>query len=637
MSTEKSSFENSRLEKLQKALYSRNADMQPKDERTVIHDKNVEAPTSWGAPKTFGMTVDPVVMRRNNSFFNKFLLISATLFFISLAVALYIFYGGINMISSNNLDVRIVAPSSVSSGEELPIGLTIINGNSTDLQDVVMYVDYPEGAQAINSEKALTHDKINLGTIAKGASTEYSLRSTLFGEKDVTKEYNFRIEYKVKGSNATFSKEKTYSVSVGSAPVLMNVDYPKEVNSGQEVTLSIDLTSNSAVVLKNTIVRIDYPYGFTYKTSNIKPSKNNFIWNIGDLKNGDKKTLEVTGVILGQNQEDKTFKITTGTQSQDPAKDFDTSLAEQDATMGIRKSFFDLVVTGENKGSVRLGDSTSINIKWHNTLPEKILNTKIVATVSGNVLDRAKVTPDSTGYYQSVNNSVLWDKNTTKELSQMLPGDGGAVSLGVGSSLDQSTSKIKNPHLDVHVVVTGDRSGPDGGSVSSEANYQVKIISNLNFTAKSYRTTGPFTNTGPIPPRADKETTYTITWTFTNTSNDLSGVVAKATLPKGVSWKGEVSPGTEKISYDADSSTVTWNAGNIASGAGFSNSARTVSFKIGFVPSVSEIQNMPDIVSKVDISARDTYVDALINFTSQVVTTFAADVGFKSLDATVIK
>jgi hypothetical protein len=365
-----------------------------------------------------------------------------------------------------------------------------------------MYVDYPEGSQKINSDKVLTHDKISLGTIPKGGSTEYSLRTTVFGEKDATKDFNFRIEYKVKGSNATFSKEKVYTVSVGSSPVLMSIDYPKETNSGQEITIKVNLTSNSSVTLKNALVRIDYPYGFTYKSSSIKPLRNNSVWNVGDLKDGEKKTLEVTGVLLGQNQEDKTFKVTTGTQSADNTKDFDTDLADQDVTIGIRKSFFDLVVTSDSKGTVKIGDYTSVSIKWQNTLPEKILNTKITAKVSGEVLDRSKVSPDVSGYYESVSNSVVWDKNGTEGLDQMSPGEGGRVSFNVGSYSDQNLSKlVKNPHIDIHVNITGDRSGTDGGKVSSEADLTVKILTTLNFTSKSFREFGPFKNTGPRTPQ----------------------------------------------------------------------------------------------------------------------------------------
>ena len=63
------------------------------------------------------------------------------------------------MISSNNLDVKITAPSSVSSGEELDMGLSIINGNRTDLEAVSLFIDYPGGSKAPGEiNKILAHD-----------------------------------------------------------------------------------------------------------------------------------------------------------------------------------------------------------------------------------------------------------------------------------------------------------------------------------------------------------------------------------------------------------------------------------------------------------------------------------------------
>jgi hypothetical protein len=61
---------------------------------------------------------------------------------------------------------------------------------------------------------------------------------------------------------------------------------------------------------------------FTYKDSNIKPLRDNSVWNVGDLKDGDKKTLSVTGVLVGQNLEDRTFNISAGTPK--PGETFQT-------------------------------------------------------------------------------------------------------------------------------------------------------------------------------------------------------------------------------------------------------------------------------------------------------------------------
>ncbi|OHA93431.1 MAG: hypothetical protein A3H52_01890 [Candidatus Zambryskibacteria bacterium RIFCSPLOWO2_02_FULL_39_26] len=630
--------EESSIERLKKTLYSRNEKIIPKEKRTSMQNLDMEAPTSWGQAKSFQFSPE-MMSRKNNSFFNKFLIGSLVFFVVSLGVAIFIFFGGVNMISSDNLDIKITAQSSVSSGEELDIGLSILNGNNTDLENVVLFIEYPEGSEIIGEEnRIITRDRISLDTIAQGKSKDYTIRALLFGEKDIVKTFTFKIEYKVKGSNAIFSKEKTYDVLIGSSPILLDVSYPKEVNSGQQMTLSINITSNSSVPIKNTLVKVEYPYGFTYKSSNIKPLSDNSVWNIGDLRNGDKKTLSVTGVIIGQNMEDRSFIISVGSQNPQIKSDIDTILVEETETVGIRKSFFDLqtIVGGGNVKSV--GQFSPVTINWQNTLPDKILNAKIEATLSGNILDRSKVLVGDSGFYRSVDNVVLWDKNTTENLLQITPGGSGSVSLTLVSLTNPVLVRsIKNPHIDLHIVMTGDRSGLDSATISSSEDVTIKINSTLELNSQSFRSVGPFNNIGPIPPRADIESTYTITWTITNTTNDLSGVAVSAVLPTGVIWKGETQPVSERINYNQDTRTVSWNIGNVSAGVGFTLSPKTVSFKVGIIPSINQIGSAPTLLSQINATATDTYTEGQIWATIPPVTTQYSDPDYKAGNNIVVK
>ncbi|MEQ1561183.1 MAG: hypothetical protein ABL899_00505 [Nitrospira sp.] len=622
----------SSIERLKRTLYSRDEAVVPKERRTPVEPHPINVPTDWGTPKSFDISPE-IMVKHNNSFFNKFLLGSVVFFLASVGVALFIFYGGFNMISSNNLDIKIVAPSSVSSGEELSVGLTVANSNRTDLENVNLVIEYPIGTQSIEEgNKVLTRERIPLGTIAKGGTSDHSIRVLIFGEKDAVKQFKFSLDYRVKGSNATFSKEKTYDVLIGSSPILLNVLYPSEVNSGQEINLSVDVTSNSTVVLKDTLVKVEYPYGFTYKDSNIKPIRDNSIWNIGDLKGGDKKTLKIKGVLVGQNLEDRSFRVSAGIQNGDNSKDFDTPLASSAVTVGIRKSFFDLALD-VGDGVVDVGQQIPVNIKWQNTLPDKVLNSHIEATLSGNILDRSSVQVGDGGFYRSVDDTVLWSKNSTSILGSILAGEDGDVSFSMSSINNQvAVRSIKNPHIDVHVVMTGDRSGSDSGTISSSADVTIKLSSQLAISAKSYRNQGSLTNSGPIPPRADKETTYTVTWSLTNTTNDLKDTVVSATLPAGVSWKSEVSPASDKINYNPDTRVVSWNAGNITAGTGYSLSPKTISFKLGLTPSVSQINSIGTLLLQTSVNSTDTYTTKSISLNAPQVTTQFSDSSFRQGD-----
>lgn len=631
-------MEESSIEKLKRTLYSRDESLVPKERRTPVEEHSHDIPTNWGTTATFELPPE-VMVKQNNSFFNKFLLGSIIFFFISLGVAAFIFFGGLNMISSNNLDIKVVAPSSISSGEELSIGLSILNSNRTNLEDVNLIISYPEGSQSVDGKGGvLTREKVKLGTVVKGGTLDHSIRTLLFGEKDIIKEFTFTLEYKVKGSNATFSKERKYAVVISSSPLLLNVSNPSEINSGQELIISIDVTSNSSVVMKNSMVKVEYPYGFTYKESNIKPLRDNSVWNIGDLKDGDKKTLKIKGVLVGQNLEDRSFRIFAGSQNNNNSKDFDIPLASSIATVGIRKSFFGLEVDSNPGNSMEVGESVPVKIKWQNTLPDKIVNARIEATISSGILDKSSVNVNDGGFYRSVDDTVLWDKNTTSFLDTILPGDDGQVSFSISSIANQASIRsLKNPHIDVRIVMTGDRTGDENEKISSSFDLTLKLESTVSVSAKSYRNQGPFTNTGPVPPKVDKETTYTLTWVITNTTNDLKDTVVSATLPTGVVWKEEFSPASEKINYNADTRVVTWNAGNISLGSGFAYSPRTVSFKLGITPSLSQVGFSPDLLLQTTVSSLDTYTSKPINMNLRQVTTQYSDSTFRAGDGDVLK
>jgi len=630
-------LEKSSIERLKRTLYSRDESTVPKEKHTPVSSIENSVKTDWGTNASFGLEKEPIMAKTNNSFFHKFLGISAAFFVVSLGIAAFMFYGGLNTISSSNLDIKITAPTIVSSGEEMVIGLSVVNENPTEIQDVNLFVTYPNGSREVSNNTPLTFEKIPLGNIKSGESKDYAVRSLISGEKGAVRSFMLRVEYKVVGSNATFSKEKPYEVVIGSSPVILELSYPKEVSSGQEITISVDITTNSASVIQDAVMKVEFPYGFTYKTSNIKPARDS-VWSIGDLKNGEKKTVTITGSLVGQNNEERSFQVSLGTESSESVFDFDTTLVADVATIGIRKSFFDLAVSSGNNNIGKIGQSASVNIDWQNTLPDKIINTKITAKVSGNILNRSSVSASNNGYYESLTGSVIWDKNNLSKLETLNPGDTGQVSISL-SAIENLTSLlgVENPHVDVVVMVEGSRSGIETGNIFSEEKITIKFPTTLGFTSKTFRSGVPLVTSGPIPPKADTETTYVIGWTLTNTTNNVENTTVSTTLPLGVVWKGEVSPNVEKVTYDEGSRAVYWNVGNVSRGAGFQYSPKTVYFKVGIIPSLSQVGSTPALLLQTNASAEDSYTKTPINIGAPSATTAFTDPNYKTSDGTVIK
>lgn len=143
----------------------------------------------------------------------------------------------------------------------------------------------------------------------------------------------------------------------------------------------------------------------------------------------------------------------------------------------------------------------------------------------------------------------------------------------------------------------------------------------MSLLSRGFYYIGPFTNTGPIPPVAEKETTYTITWTVTNTSNTLTGVKAVATIPSYIKWTGKINPSTEKISFNPLGGEIVWDVGEVKAGVGSTLAPKEVSFQVSFVPSLSQVGTSPTILSDTKVTGVDSFTKTEISETKSSVTT----------------
>lgn len=616
------SLEDDRIEKLKRKLYSRTQEP-VLDLRSEIKEDDAPVKNTWGESE--GLNLDQYMARpKTHSTLKKFLIGAVLFFVLSLAISAYVFFGGRNLISANNVDITVAGPSNVASGEEVDLSLSLVNQNHTDLESVLWSVDYPDGAVSDkDSNTPLVHNQEDIGTISSGSSMSRTVKFFLFGDKGVVKTVKFKMEYQVAGSNAVFTKEKNYDVVLGSSPVIVNIQSPTDVSSGQEINFVATISSNSPSLLHNVIVSLNYPYGFSYDSSSAKPISGNNIWNLGDLKIGDKKTLTITGKLTAQDGEQRTFRFSVGTKSAD-SNDIGTVLAEAAPTLTVSKPFISakLALNGSNSDSVStaFGQSITGNLDFTNTLPNQINDVSVKINIVGGALDKNSVQVGGGGFYQSTDNSIVWDKNSNSEFSQINPGD--SKNLTFSFSTLKLSSGTKNPKVDISVFISGTRTSSDGsvGEINTLLQKTVKVSADLALVAKTLRS-GPINNSGPVPPKAETASTYTADWIISNKWNDVSGTKVVAQLPLFVDWTGQVSPSTANISYNAGTRTVTWSPDSVSAGAGFTLAPKEVFFQLKITPSASQIGSLPKLTSDINLSANDNFSGAVINFTVPGLTT----------------
>ena len=139
-------------------------------------------------------------------------------------------------------------------------------------------------------------------------------------------------------------------------------------------------------------------------------------------------------------------------------------------------------------------------------------------------------------------------------------------------------------------------------TLESTASARVVVATDLALNASVSRT-GAFANTGPIPPKADVESTYTATWAVSNTANALADVSVTAILPSYIRWTGNISPSGESVVFNAVGRTITWTIGDMPAGG-----SKTVSFQVGITPSISQIGSSPTLVGDQRVYGFDRFV-----------------------------
>jgi hypothetical protein len=195
-----------------------------------------------------------------------------------------------------------------------------------------------------------------------------------------------------------------------------------------------------------------------------------------------------------------------------------------------------------------------------------------------------------------------------------------------------------SPKIDVTTTVKGVSidEGQTAEDLSSSITRKVLVNSEASLVSQIFYFSGSITNSGPVPPKAEQKTTYTVVWTINNTSNSISHAQVTATLPPYVTFTNVISSDAN-VTYNPVGGVVVWNAGSVARGAGFTGKTKSVSFQVAITPSVTQIGQSVDIVSGSTLTATDDFTNMSITASGRPITTRLDDSGASQNSGVVIQ
>ena len=612
-----------RLEELKAKLFSKDFDTRIEHRDTFSDVRMKDIPDVWEKEENLPNFKENFFLK--TSMFKKFFIFSICFFIFAVAYGGYVFFVGSNTVSNENIDIAVLGNTFTAGGEELPLQVNITNKNNSALELTDLLVEYPKSSSG-DSAKEMERYRASLGTIPAGGIKNENVKVTLFGEQGSVRQIKISIEYRVEGSNAIFVKDKLYEVNINSTPIDLSVNAPTEISPNQDINLNIGATLNATKSASKILLKVDYPLGFVFVSAKPMPSFGNNIWNLGDLSPGALRNISVLGKMTDVfDGEEKTFRIWSGVQSGADKAAIGVVFNSVGHTVLIKKSSIEakLYINGVYQREYATDSKTTVQgeIRYANNLDTKINDFEIRAKISGNAGNKRTINAPQ-GFYNSLQDVIIWDKNSQSNFATINPGDSGSVTFSIAplSLFSSALGILKEPLINIVVSVVG-KQAIDGYSpkdLGSSESKIIRIISDVGFASKMLYYSGPFSNTGPIPPKVEKETTYTVVWNLSNTANNINKATVHSTLPPWVNFVGSISPPTEDLIYNPSTKEIVWNIGSIQSGTGITETGHEVAFQVAFIPSLSQLGSAPVIINDAILTGHDDFakVDVRVNKTA---------------------
>ncbi len=614
-----------RIDEIKKRLFANDSRLVPKRRPWFFHKKKYKVNSEWqDSNKNEPSGVKAFVVPQ--TVYKKFFIGSVIFLILAGVFAAFMLYTGDNTVSTERIKISVVGNAFTAGGENLPLVVTVENGNSVPIESSELVIEYPRGSDASNLGD-FERKRITLGTIAPGEQQNQNISLVLYGEQGSTKDVTARIEYRVQGSNAIFTKEIKYTVNINTAPLTLSVDAPSDAVSNQDYTMTISAIVGASQISPNTVIKVDYPPGFQYKSATPKPIVGNNIFALDKKDVGGTNKIVIEGTIIGIDGDQKAFKVSAGepdTYDQSKISVVYNSFLHE---LTLTKPFIDahLSVNGVEASTYTANSQEKVNaeIVWSNNLPNRVDDMEIDAKISGNALNHSLIS--SSGFYDSNTDTIIWDKNSVQQFASVEPGENGRVtfSFSTVSLLSGSQSVIGDPTVTIELSVKA-REPSEGIAVKEVSGFD-KVTFNINtdlqLQSGAVYSSGPFPNTGPLPPKVGNETTYTINWSLTNTGNRTAQTEIRASLPLNVRFIKSDPASTENITYNDATKEIIWRAGNVARGTGFVVVPRTVSFQVGLTPSLSQVDSVPLLLNDSNLTAQDLFTLENLSSTSAHLTT----------------
>lgn len=516
--------------------------------------------------------------------------------------------------SEERVVVSLRGPQEAESGKLLTYEIYYQNNNRASLKDASLRVSYPENfkpdADSSFKMDGDTHAVFSLGQIGSGAEGKAVLNGKVYSPKGTLMYLKADLIYTPSGLQSQFSSKNQLGVRVSSTPITLEVFAPQNLSSGDSLDYLITYKNNGAELFEDIRIKAEYPEGFTFSAANPPAYEGNNAWYIGDLLPGKEGKIVVSGKLEGEREVIKSVRVYAGSMSQGQfaaynEEKYETKIVASPLTISQ-------TVNDTLDFQAVAGEELRFRIQYKNEGDVGLRDVIVTDTLQSAVLDYETLELPR-GAFDLDKKMLTWKASDYPELKNLPPGQEGKIEFSIKVKNVIPMEKKEDKNFVISSIARID--SPDVptpiqmNKVISGNKLDIKLSSKLILETRGFYQDPLISNSGPIPPAVNQETTYTFRWIAKNVSNDVSNARVEAVLPTGVVMTGKTEPQDAKLAYNERTNSLVWDIGNMAAGTGIISPSPEVAFQVKLKPSPNQAGSAADLLGISTIYAKDMFTN----------------------------
>lgn len=506
------------------------------------------------------------------------------------------------------VSLSIEGPQSVASAESVLFSLQYTNTNWVTLHNTEIVLSYPKSFHPETDGKWAVADTkvvIPVGDIPSRSTGRIDIVGKFFGSKGDIAYIDASLHYSPSQINEVFSYDTKYGVSISTSPISFEVSAPQMVANGDMVDYLISYENQDAGKFSNIRVKAEYPDTFQFVSSDPAPSEGESIFYLGDLAPKTAGKIRITGTITGSRDEVKPVRFSIG-YLQGDGNFLAYNTAQQLTRITTSPLSIMQWVNDSRDVTTTLGSVLTYRIAYKNEGNIGLRDAIVTFDFNTAILDFSGM-QNRSGYFDAEKNRLIWKASDIPDLAVLDPGESGSITFTV-PVLNQ-VQNVPGKHFGIRTIAkidSPDVPTPAGSNKIIGSNtLNVRLTSAIDLAVKGRYYSAPVENTGPIPPKVGMQTTYALSFSLTNSFNDVSGAKVVASLPSGVRFTGKISPDSETVTFNDRTNELIWEIGNFS--AGGEETQREVTVQVAIIPGPSDVGEDIRLMGRAIFSAKDSF------------------------------